>query len=149
MNSCIFCKIANKETPSFIINENDEFLSFLDINPNTDGVSLVIPKMHFESDPDRVNKETLVKTYEFALETSKKIKEKLKVERVGLAIEGMGVNHFHIKLYPFHGVGGDFVPLDTEHERKFYENYPGYLTTRLGPAADMDKLKKIQELFKD
>ena len=43
---CIFCKIINKEIPSSIIYEDDNYLCFLDIAPNTRGHSLVIPKQH-------------------------------------------------------------------------------------------------------
>ena len=46
---CIFCKIINKEIPSSIIYEDDNFLCFLDIAPNTRGHSLVIPKKHISS----------------------------------------------------------------------------------------------------
>ena len=50
MSDCIFCKIANNESPSFKIWENDEFLAFLDIMPNCKWQTLVIPKQHYDSD---------------------------------------------------------------------------------------------------
>ncbi|MDQ5971016.1 MAG: histidine triad family protein, partial [Patescibacteria group bacterium] len=37
---CIFCKIINKEIPAHIIFENDNYLAFLDIQPNTIGHTL-------------------------------------------------------------------------------------------------------------
>ncbi len=43
---CIFCKIIKKEIPSSIIYEDDNYLCFLDIAPNTRGHCLVIPKKH-------------------------------------------------------------------------------------------------------
>lgn len=46
---CIFCKIVNKEIPAKIIFENDKYLAFLDITPNTIGHTLVIPKEHVDS----------------------------------------------------------------------------------------------------
>ncbi len=46
---CIFCKIINKEIPAKIIFENNDYLAFLDIEPNTLGHSLVIPKKHVEN----------------------------------------------------------------------------------------------------
>lgn len=43
---CIFCKIVKKEIPAKIFFENDKYLAFLDITPNTVGHTLVIPKEH-------------------------------------------------------------------------------------------------------
>ena len=40
----IFSKIINKEIPSYTILENENFISFLDINPLTLGHCLVVPK---------------------------------------------------------------------------------------------------------
>ena len=44
--NCLFCKIANKEIPSIVINETNSFLTVLDINPVNLGHSLIIPKEH-------------------------------------------------------------------------------------------------------
>ena len=46
---CLFCKIINKEIPSNIILENDEFLAFHDINPKAPVHILAIPKIHVDS----------------------------------------------------------------------------------------------------
>ena len=45
-NDCIFCAIAEGESPSFKVYEDDEVLAYLDINPFTKGHTLVIPKQH-------------------------------------------------------------------------------------------------------
>jgi histidine triad (HIT) family protein len=47
--NCIFCKIINKEIPAKIIYEDDNFLAFLDIEPNTYGHTLVISKNHADN----------------------------------------------------------------------------------------------------
>ena len=49
MIDCVFCKIAKGEIPCAKIWEDENYLAFLDINPNTKGMSLVIPKKHFDS----------------------------------------------------------------------------------------------------
>ncbi|MEK7202888.1 MAG: HIT domain-containing protein, partial [Patescibacteria group bacterium] len=46
---CIFCKIINNEIPSAKVYEDDKILAFLDINPVTDGHTLIIPKQHYEN----------------------------------------------------------------------------------------------------
>ncbi len=53
---CLFCKIVNKEIPSIIINETDDFITVLDINPANKGHSLIIPKEHIPFSP-LINKE--------------------------------------------------------------------------------------------
>ena len=50
MKDCIFCKIATHEIPSEIIYENESHVAFLDINPTTEGMTVVVPKKHFDSD---------------------------------------------------------------------------------------------------
>ncbi|MBN2094212.1 MAG: HIT domain-containing protein [Candidatus Zambryskibacteria bacterium] len=47
MENCIFCKIVRKEIPSHIVYEDDNFLAFLDINPQSAGHCQVIPKKHY------------------------------------------------------------------------------------------------------
>lgn len=46
-DDCIFCKIAKGEIPCNKIYEDDTVLAFLDIQPVSDGHTLVIPKSHF------------------------------------------------------------------------------------------------------
>ena len=61
MNSvadCIFCRIVAGEIPSFKLLEDDQVLSFMDINPANEGHCLVVPKAHapnlFEADDESI-----------------------------------------------------------------------------------------------
>ena len=45
-NDCVFCAIAAGEIPSFKVYEDDLVLAYLDINPFSEGHTLVIPKAH-------------------------------------------------------------------------------------------------------
>lgn len=47
-NNCIFCAIAEGEIPSFKVYEDEMVVAYLDINPFTEGHTLVIPKAHSE-----------------------------------------------------------------------------------------------------
>ena len=147
-DNCIFCKIIGGEIPSYKVYEDDEFIGILDVFPNTKGMTLVIPKNHYDSYafdmPDDVYGRFLLA----AKKLGKVIDEKLKVERTALVMEGMGVNHAHIKLYPLHGLGPEFRAIIPDG-KKFFENYEGYLTTVMGPKADDAELKKIRDLFKN
>ncbi len=46
---CIFCKIINGDIPNKTILENENFLAFEDINPQTKIHAVLIPKVHIES----------------------------------------------------------------------------------------------------
>ncbi len=84
MYDCIFCKIINKELPSYKVYEDDLVLAFLDINPLTVGHTLVIPKEHSES---LLNMDD--KFNERVLKVCKKISNALK--RINSSIYG-GIN---------------------------------------------------------
>jgi histidine triad (HIT) family protein len=47
--NCIFCKISRKEILAKIIKENENAIAFLDVDPASDGHTLVIPKEHFKN----------------------------------------------------------------------------------------------------
>jgi len=144
---CIFCKISKGEIPSYRIGENEEFFAILDIFPNTKGMTLVIPKNHYESYafdmPDDVYSRFLL----FAKEMGKELDEKLCVVRTAMVMEGMGVNHAHIKLYPLHGLDKDFKMITPEGSI-FFDKYEGYLSTKLGPKANDNQLEELKSLFK-
>lgn len=44
---CIFCKIINKEIPSYPIYEDDKVIAILDISQVCKGHTLIIPKHHY------------------------------------------------------------------------------------------------------
>jgi histidine triad (HIT) family protein len=96
----IFTKIANGEIPSYKVAENENFYAFLDINPLTEGHTLVIPKYTeadyiFDLDNDTYNG-----LCSFAREVAKAIKSAIPCKRVGVAVLGMEVPHTHIHLVP-------------------------------------------------
>lgn len=44
--NCIFCKIMNNEIPSYTVYEDDIVKIFLDINPDSNGHLLIVPKTY-------------------------------------------------------------------------------------------------------
>lgn len=62
MNNCIFCKIINKEIPSYKIYEDDKVYAFLDISDDITGHTLVIPKEHSKNvlDTKKENLEAVI-----------------------------------------------------------------------------------------
>jgi histidine triad (HIT) family protein len=49
MNSCIFCRIAQKRVPANLVYEDEKAMAFLDIRPLNEGHTLIIPKLHYEN----------------------------------------------------------------------------------------------------
>lgn len=142
MENCLFCRVAQGKISSYPIWENDEFLAILDIFPNTRGQVLILPKVHYSSDPVEVPAEIWQRAMAAAQEVMELLKTSLGVYRVACVVEGMGVNHLHIKLYPLHGLDATWSPHAPE-SRVFLESYPGYLTTQLGPAALPQELSDL------
>ncbi|MDD5700146.1 MAG: HIT domain-containing protein [Candidatus Nanoarchaeia archaeon] len=142
--TCIFCKIVKGEIPSAKIWEDSNFIAILDKSPNTEGMTLIMPKKHFDSDitdmPDSDYKNLIMAVKKVA----KLLEKKLDVKRVAIVMEGMGVNHAHIKLYPLHGLDKKFEETWAK-EKKFFERYEGYISTHLGPEKSMEELKKLAE----
>jgi len=146
-NDCIFCKIANKEIPSVKIWEDSKYVAILDKFPNTEGMTLVIPKEHFDSDATDMPDKEYVELMLASKKVAKLLEEKLNVKRVALVMEGLGVNHVHIKLYPIHGLDEKFK--ETWSENKIYfDKYEGYISTQLGPEKSIEELKEITEKLK-
>jgi histidine triad (HIT) family protein len=48
-DSCIFCRIAQKQVPASLVYEDEKVVAFLDIRPLNEGHTLVIPKKHHEN----------------------------------------------------------------------------------------------------
>ncbi len=46
---CIFCKIASRKLPSYMVYEDENFMAFLDTAPFSKGHTLVCPKLHGET----------------------------------------------------------------------------------------------------
>lgn len=99
---CLFCKIIEGIIPSKTIYEDELVKVFLDINPNTNGHCLIIPKKHIVTVKEV---DSILTTH--ILEVEKKIydllKEKLNIK--GLTIVqnnelGQDVKHYHVHLIP-------------------------------------------------
>ena len=77
----IFSKIISGEIPSFKIYEDENFLAFLDINPNTIGHTLCIPKKEVDQIFDLDDK-TLSELIIFSKKIANAIKKAVFCERV-------------------------------------------------------------------
>lgn len=102
--NCLFCKIINGEIPSYKIYEDDLVYAFLDINPDSNGHTLIIPKKHY-LDMDDITQDTINHIIKIAKKLKKQLEEKLKPDGITL-IQNNGdiqeVKHFHLHLKPYY-----------------------------------------------
>lgn len=146
---CIFCQIVAWEIPSIKIRENDDFLAILDIFPNTKGMTLVMPKKHYDSNILEMEDPEFFSKYMLATkQVSQLLKKWLNVNRVGLVIEWMWVNHAHIKLYPMHGLSAQREE-QISWEPVFFEKYPWFLSSASWPKANIQELEAIAQQIKN
>lgn len=99
---CIFCKIINKEIQSYPVWEDKDFLVFLDIMPINKGHILIIPKKHEDSIyklEDYLYKESFL----VAKKLSESLRKATNAIKIGIAVEGFGVDHAHVHLVPLYG----------------------------------------------
>jgi histidine triad (HIT) family protein len=99
----IFTKIVNGEIPCYKIAETNEFLAFLDVNPNTKGHTLCIPKKEVDKifDLDEITYNGLMS---FSRKVAKAIENTISCERIGIAVIGLEVPHAHVHLIPLHSM---------------------------------------------
>lgn len=111
---CLFCKIVNGEIPCFKIYEDDTVLAFLDINPDSNGHTLIIPKKHY-LDLDSIDEEVLIHIMKTAKNLKNKISNKLHCDGMTL-IQNNGdaqdIKHFHLHLKPYYNKKQDIKPVE-------------------------------------
>lgn len=104
MESCIFCKIVKGEIPATKIYEDDNFLAFLDIHPQSPGHTQVIPKAHCRWVWDVPN---VGEYFEVVRKIAKSEQKAFGTDWVLSKIIGDEVPHAHIWVFPSGEVSGD------------------------------------------
>lgn len=99
MEDCIFCKITKKEIPCSKIYEDESFMSFLDIQPVSDGHLLIIPKKHIVWMQD-ADDDTISGIFKLTKKIMKAVKSALGCDYVVVSVVGKDVPHFHVHLIP-------------------------------------------------
>ena len=116
--NCEFCKIAAGEVPSYKVYEDNDFLAFLDINPNTRGHCLVIPKKHYRWTYDVPN---FGEYFEVAKKVALASLKDLNAEWVSFYTVGVDVSHAHIHVIPRYKKDLHGATVDTHVHEKFSE----------------------------
>lgn len=104
----IFTKIISGEIPCYKVAETEDYLAFLDINPNAKGHTLCIPKKEVDKlfDLDETSYHGLL---EFSRQVAIAIEKAMPCKRVGMTVIGLEVPHAHVHL----------IPLNTMEDARF------------------------------
>jgi len=95
----IFTKIINGEIPCYKITENEDFIAFLDVNPNAKGHTLCVPKQEIDKIFDMDDKHFLA-LMNFSKTIANALEKTIPCKRVGMAVIGLEVPHTHVHLIP-------------------------------------------------
>ena len=101
--SSVFTKIINKEIPAYIIDEDDDFIAFLDINPVQKGHTLVVPKKEIDYIFDLDDK-YLSKILIYSKKIANALKKTVSCNRIGISVIGLEVLHTHVHLIPINSI---------------------------------------------
>jgi histidine triad (HIT) family protein len=97
--SSIFTKIINSEIPAYKVAEDDNYLAFLDVNPNAKGHTLCIPKQEVNKIFD-MEEDHYLGLMKFSRKVAKALEKTVQCKRVGVAVIGLEVPHTHVHLIP-------------------------------------------------
>lgn len=134
--STVFSKIAAGEIPSYKVAENDDYYAFLDINPLTEGHTLVIPRKVEDDYIFHLDESVYSGLWAFAKKVAAAIGNAIPCKRVGVAVLGMEVPHTHIHLVPLNSESDmDFRKKKLELDKSDFEKIARTI------AAEYDKLQ--------
>ena len=97
--SSIFTKIINGEIPCYKIAEDENFLAFLDVNPNAKGHTLCIPKQEIDKIFE-IEDDLYIGLMQFSKKIAVALEKTVPCKRIGMAVVGLEVPHAHVHLIP-------------------------------------------------
>lgn len=97
--SSIFTKIISGEIPSYKIAEDDNFIAFLDVNPNAKGHTLCVPKQEIDK-IFHLTEDLYLGLMQFSRKIAIALEKAVPCKRIGMAVIGLEVPHAHVHLIP-------------------------------------------------
>jgi histidine triad (HIT) family protein len=102
--SSIFKKIIDGEIPCYKVAEDENFLAFLDVNPNAKGHTLCIPKQEIDKFFD-IEDDLYLGLMAFSKKVAIALEKTVPCKRIGMAVIGLEVPHAHVHLIPLNEMG--------------------------------------------
>lgn len=127
----------------WLLSEDSNHFVYLDSCPFTPGTTIVKTKRNDSTSVFHLPLEEYIQAFLEAQTWAKRLCEKLRVQRCAMISAPKYGTAPQIKLIPLHGLGPDWKPIIDE-KLEFYEEYPGYCTSRNGPRASEESLNSIQ-----
>jgi histidine triad (HIT) family protein len=128
----IFTKIIKGEVPSYKVAENDNFIAFLDINPNAKGHTLVVPKVE-ENKIFELSRDAYHQLLDFSYTVAKSLEKAIPCKRVGMSIIGLEVPHVHVHLIPLNEMA------DIQFTKKVTCTHEEFVALAARIAAEFDR----------
>ncbi len=97
--SSIFTKIVIGEISCYKIAEDDDFLAFLDVNPNAKGHTLCVPKQEIDKIFD-LEDDLFLGLMLFSKKVAVALEKTIPCNRIGMTVIGLEVPHAHVHLIP-------------------------------------------------
>lgn len=126
----IFTKIINGEIPCYKIAEDDNFLAFLDINPNAKGHTLCIPKKEVNKLLD-LDEETFMGLMNFSRRVGIALEKAIDCRRVGMSVIGLEVPHVHVHLIPLNTMKDAAFQHKTSLSPEEFENIAAKIRSKI------------------
>lgn len=95
----VFTKIIEGEIPCHKIVEDNEFIAFLDVNPNAKGHTLCVPKEEVDKVFD-LGEQKYLQLMQFSRTVAKALEKTVPCKRIGVSVIGLEVPHVHVHLIP-------------------------------------------------
>ena len=126
----IFTKIVEGEIPCYKIAEDENYLAFLDVNPNAKGHTLCIPKQEINKifDMEEAHYLGLMK---FSRKVAKAIEKSVDCKRIGMAVVGLEVPHVHVHLIPLNDMDDMRFQRKTSLSPEEFQKLAQQITTNL------------------
>ncbi len=99
----LFTKIIEGEVPSYKVAEDENFIAFLDINPNSKGHTLCVPKQEIDKIFD-MGEHLYLQLMQFSRKVAIALEKTVPCKRVGMAVVGLEVPHVHVHLIPLNNM---------------------------------------------
>jgi histidine triad (HIT) family protein len=104
LESCVFCKIAQKEASANVVYENEKVIAFLSIQPINVGHTLVVPKKHYENIYES-SEEEVAYLYKIVKKMAHAVKKAVDAEGIRIVqnngeAAGQVIFHLHVHIIP-------------------------------------------------